>query len=516
MTEQQLLESSEPGSGRARVESALAARLRAVAPLLVAGPLPGVDADPAVDAAGLLDVLVSSVVVDPANERIWLLLTAVGAAFPTRDEVDAVRRLCELSDPVGAAVAVLDAGSAAGGDLDAVIEVVTGAVLVDVDLTAKYEVHTGIQQVVRSLLPLWVDQRGVVPVVWTGATGGLRRLSETEAERVLFWATRQSAPATRDPVVGKGSRPGHRPVLVVPWRSVVVMVEVPPVGVLDRVAAVGQYSGNRLVGVLYDVIPAVSTDMVPVNETSKFVRYLAAVKFAARMAGISLTAAAELSGFVRALSSQGIVGPVVGAVALPTGGSGEVGRPPVGRPVVLVVGSHEPRKNHLAVLHSAEVLWREGVDFSLWFIGGSGWGEEFPDRVAVLQGLGRSVRVERAVSDRVLAGAYASAWFTVFPSLHEGFGLPVAESLSFGVPVITTGYGSTAEIGGPGGCVLVDPRDGRALTDAMRRLLGEPQVLAGLRAQIAGRPVRGWQDYADELWEFLVGPELAVVGEGGG
>jgi glycosyltransferase involved in cell wall biosynthesis len=134
----------------------------------------------------------------------------------------------------------------------------------------------------------------------------------------------------------------------------------------------------------------------------------------------------------------------------------------------------------------------------------------------VLQGLGRSVRVERAVSDRVLAGAYASAWFTVFPSLHEGFGLPVAESLSFGVPVITTGYGSTAEIGGPGGCVLVDPRDGGALTDAMRRLLVEPRVLAGLRAQIAGRPVRGWQDYADELWEFLVGPELAVVGEGGG
>jgi len=305
-------------------------------------------------------------------------------------------------------------------------------------------------------------------------------------------------------------------VLVVPWRSVVVMVEVPPAGVLDRVAAVGQYSGNRLVGVLYDVIPAVSTDMVPANETSKFVLYLAAVKFAARMAGISVTAAAELSGFVRALSSQGIGGPVVGAVALPTGGSGVVGGPPVGRPVVLVVGSHEPRKNHLAVLHSAEVLWREGVDFSMWFIGGGGWGEEFPDRVAVLQGLGRSVRVERAVSDRVLAGAYSSAWFTVFPSLHEGFGLPVAESLSFGVPVITTGYGSTAEIGGLGGCVLVDPRDGRALTDAMRRLLVEPRVLAGLRAEIAGRPVRGWQDYADELWEFLVGPELAVLRGGGG
>ena len=181
---------------------------------------------------------------------------------------------------------------------------------------------------------------------------------------------------------------------------------------------------------------------------------------------------------------------------------------------MLVVGSHEPRKNHLAVLHAAELLWREGLEFTLTFIGGSGWGEEFPRRVAGLQGVGRPIQVRLAVSDEVLSRAYESAAFTVFPSLHEGFGLPVAESLSYGTPVITTGYGSTAEIGGAGGCVLVDPRDDAALTDAMRRLLGEPEVLRGLRAQIAQRPVRGWSEYADELWEFLVGPELALVSGG--
>lgn len=511
MTEQQLFCGSESGTARAWVESALAARLRSVAPCLVSGVLPPVDPDPAVDAAVVLDVLVGSVVDAPGDDRLWLLLTAVGAGFPSRGVVDSVRRVLELSDRTGAVVAVLDAGLAvvrAGGDPDALIEVVSGAVLTDVDFSAQNDLHTGIQQVVRSLLPLWV-RRGVVPVVWTGPGGAFRRLTPTEHDRITAWSGRRG-PAPGEPAVARRPR-----VLVVPWRCVVVTVEVPPPGVLDQVAILGQYSGNRLVAVTHDVIPATSGDLVPPAETSKFVRYLAALKFASRMAGISATAVTEMTGFVMALESQGIVGPVVGEVALPAGERRRVGAPPVGVPSVLVVGSHEPRKNHLAVLHAAELLWREGIEFTLTFIGGSGWGDEFPRRVEELRVAGRPVRVRLAVSDDELVQAYGAASFTVFPSLHEGFGLPVAESLSYGVPVITTRYGSTAEVGAAGGCVLVDPRDDRALTEAMRRLLVDPEALRGLRGQIAGRPVRGWPEYADELWGFLVEPELAVLAGGG-
>jgi len=59
--------------------------------------------------------------------------------------------------------------------------------------------------------------------------------------------------------------------------------------------------------------------------------------------------------------------------------------------------------------------------------------------------------------------------------------------------------------------VLVDPRDDADLTAAMRTLLTDDQVLARLRAQVADRPERTWQDYADELWERLVDPELLAV-----
>ncbi len=295
-------------------------------------------------------------------------------------------------------------------------------------------------------------------------------------------------------------------------------MEVPAADVLARVAGIGDHSGNRLVGVAYDAIPVASADMVPPADSIKFVRYLTAMKFASRMAGISVTATAEFGGFIEALATQGLRGPVVGEISLPTTSGSVADHPPASpRPAVLAVGSHEPRKNHLAVLHSAETLWREGLAFSLEFIGGSGWGDEFPARCAELQGAGRPIKVRRAVSEPELDQAYRSAAFSLFPSLHEGFGLPVAESLAHGTPVITSNFGSTAEIGRLGGAVLVDPRDDRALTDAMRVLLSEPEKLAALRAEIAARPGRTWQNYADELWGFLVDPELAALrGDGDG
>jgi glycosyltransferase involved in cell wall biosynthesis len=108
------------------------------------------------------------------------------------------------------------------------------------------------------------------------------------------------------------------------------------------------------------------------------------------------------------------------------------------------------------------------------------------------------------VDDATMLESYHRARFTVFPSLHEGYGLPVAESLALGTPAITTVYGSTAEIAADGGCLLVDPRDDDSLVSAIRTLLVDDDVLARLHAEIAARPARTWDDYATELWQELV------------
>lgn len=497
-------------------QEALAGRLAAAAEHLLPEPAPVRGDDPAGTVADLLEAAVRALAPRPDNDRIWLLLTAVAAAYPSRGQVDRTRRKLQLRSERAAVLSVLADTldlAAEAGDLTAPIDVVDRAVVVDVDHTAKYDLHTGIQRVSRSLMPIWTAEHGVVPAAWTAQSGALRHLFPAELARVVEWSGIAAGPEAEfgRPI---GDLVATR--LLVPWRSVLVLVEVPAAAACDRLAAVGSYSGNRLVAVAHDAIPVVSADMVPIEDTGKFVRFLTAIKFASRVAGVSASAASEIAGFAAALPTQGLVGPTV--VEVPLGapdvipGPGVDGATPATdgaapAPTVLVVGSHEPRKNHLAVLHAAELLWREGHDFELVFIGGSGWGDEFPRRAAELRQAGRSITVRRAVTDDELNAAYAAARFTVFPSLHEGFGLPVVESIAHGTPVITSDFGSTAESGAAGGTILVDPRDDDALTAAMRTLLTDDEVLRQLREQIAARPERTWKDYADDLWEQLVEPE---------
>jgi glycosyltransferase involved in cell wall biosynthesis len=182
------------------------------------------------------------------------------------------------------------------------------------------------------------------------------------------------------------------------------------------------------------------------------------------------------------------------------------------RPVVLCVGSLEPRKNQLAVLYAAERLWRENLEFEVRLIGGGGWQQDVLHQLDRLQSRGRPVKLRLKIDDDELAAEYRVARFIVQPSLHEGFGLPLAESLSFGTPIITSNFGSTAEIAAAGGALLVDPHDDETLVIAMRTLLSDDARLQKLKDEIAARPARTWNQYAAELWTALVQPELESLG----
>lgn len=493
----------------------------------------GADADVAHRTGAALETLVAAVRDEPLDDRVWLLIAGLVGALPTRDELDDVRRMLELAQP-GRAAADLLAWSLpltriAGAPL-ARIDVLVGGVLVDVDFTARHDLHTGIQRVVRQTLPLWQLEHAVVPVAWTSGRGAPRRLTPTEESRVLQWsATRSTGPGDEDWAQVAPDRDDR---VVIPWRSVVVVPEVPQPDVTPRLAALAAVSGNRMVAVGHDAIPLLSADTLDLAEPDKYMAYLAAVKYATRVAGVSRSATAEFAAFATMLGAQGLTGPVTTAVPLPVdfdtrdvsgpdptaghaAGPGLLATPaadgPGATPEVVVVGSHDPRKNHEAVLGAAEILWREGVEFRLSFIGSIGSNEQFLHRLVQLRERGRDVRLLTGLSDAELRTAVAGARFTVFPSLHEGYGLPVAESLALGTPVVTTGYGSTAEIAADGGALVVDPRDDLELAAAMRDVLTDPDTLARLHAEIARRPARTWADYASELWATLVEPELSTL-----
>ncbi len=480
---------------------ALASRLRAAAAVLIDHELPEADPDPALDAAVILDLVVRDVHAKPSTDRIWLLFAAISSSLPTSDEVRSVMRELELSTVEAATLWLLDVclEAAASGSPKREMIIISDGVIVDVDHSAQYDLHTGIQQVVRSTVPRWESEHDITLAAWTPGRTAYRALDRSEHDRIRNWEAREEAPPTASDSLA----------LIVPWHSTVVLAEVPPGTSCDRLAALAQFSGNRLVAIGYDCIPIVSAEMVPLEEPNRFARYLSMIKYAHRVAAISVSATAEFSGFAAALPTQGLVGPTVFECLLPaeripadstvTYASGTNG------PDVLSVGSFEPRKNHAALLYAAERLWREGERFHLHLIGGSGWGHELPARVRQLQSRGYALTLERNVSNAALAAAYQNARFSVFASLHEGYGLPVAESIAFGTPVITSAYGSTREIGEGRGAELIDPRDDEALVSAMRTLLRDDDRLTELRRQTQASANRSWDDYARDIWRGLVG-----------
>jgi glycosyltransferase involved in cell wall biosynthesis len=171
---------------------------------------------------------------------------------------------------------------------------------------------------------------------------------------------------------------------------------------------------------------------------------------------------------------------------------------------VLSVSSIEPRKNQTSILLAAEQLWREGQQFQLLFIAGDGWlRDDFDAELKRAQDAGRPVRVISKASEELLWAAYQLARFSVFVSLAEGYGLPAAESIGSGTPVVLTNYGSMAEIGEAGGAAMVDPRSLGEITTAMRRLLSDDEYLELLRRETREYPVSTWGDYASNTWAWL-------------
>jgi alpha-1,3-rhamnosyl/mannosyltransferase len=112
---------------------------------------------------------------------------------------------------------------------------------------------------------------------------------------------------------------------------------------------------------------------------------------------------------------------------------------------VLAVGTLEPRKNLAAAQQAAQRL---GVPLKV--VGARGWGD-----VHVDGWLGR-------VSDDELAALYRGARCLVYPSLYEGFGIPVLEAMACGTPVVTSAGGATEEVAGRA-AVLVEPLDPAAI-----------------------------------------------------
>jgi glycosyltransferase involved in cell wall biosynthesis len=164
-------------------------------------------------------------------------------------------------------------------------------------------------------------------------------------------------------------------------------------------------------------------------------------------------------------------------------------------PFLLAVGTLEPRKNLVRLFGAFAEAASDLPEHHLVVVGPDGWGESL-DRSAVPP----RVALAGRVGERALAGLYAAAAGLAYPSLYEGFGLPVVEAMAHGVPVLTSDRSSLPEVAG-GAALLVDPEDVPAIAKGLvelvfDRALRERLIAAGRRRAAA----LTWRATAAATW----------------
>jgi len=166
------------------------------------------------------------------------------------------------------------------------------------------------------------------------------------------------------------------------------------------------------------------------------------------------------------------------------------------RPYVLFCGTIEPRKNLPRVVEAVARLDRSDIELIL--VGPEGWNEDLTRLLARLPGRARSLGF---LPQDDLAPLYAGAAAVAYPSLREGFGLPVLEAMAQGAAVVTSLGTATEEVAGDA-AVLVDPTSVASIAEGLDGVLGDPDRAVDLRRRARARA-------ATFTWERTA--ELTVV-----
>ncbi len=181
-------------------------------------------------------------------------------------------------------------------------------------------------------------------------------------------------------------------------------------------------------------------------------------------------------------------------------------------PLVLTVGTMQPRKNHprlVAACAAAFAQVREPT--TLVIAGDKGWSDEIVYAEVERCGLAERVIFTGFVEDGDLPALYRAATLFVYPALYEGFGLPVLEAMACGAPVITSNVSSLPEVTGPEAALLIDPLDVEAMAGAIVKLLQDADLRETLRqrgiARAAEFPWARTADAVGNLYETLLAGE---------
>lgn len=270
--------------------------------------------------------------------------------------------------------------------------------------------------------------------------------------------------------------------------------------------------GGKVVQMIHDLVPVLRTDLHEGSVNSAFGRWLEKMaRCTTQFVCVSQNTARDLAGYLQERGRQTPIG--VTALAHEFKGQPRGARPPLpanarpalrqldGQPFVICVGSVEGRKNGARLIDAwVQALAQTGRrDVTLVFSGRPGWlAEAFSAALARATASGVRILVIEGCSDDDLAWLYSHALFSAYPSLYEGWGLPVGESLWFGTPCLASNATSIPEVGGDLARYYA-PLDLAAMTASLVWALTQTSELDANRQAIGQAPLRAWRDHGRDL-----------------
>lgn len=265
--------------------------------------------------------------------------------------------------------------------------------------------------------------------------------------------------------------------------------------------------GARCAVVFHDAIPLKHPHITWPRSVARHPAYMKLLARFGRVWAVSQESKDELLGFWRWLGLERMPSVEVLPLGADLADRSHLAAFPEGNrrtsaPILLCVGIIEPRKNQAFLLEACAALWKSSLDFELHLVGRVNPHFGAPI-VALIKELrreyGQRMQFHEAASDRTVAALYAATRASVFPTMAEGCGLPLLESLAYGIPCVHSDLPVLRENASGGGCLAAAVNDSAAWQSALRSILTDHELHARLANEAATRTLPTWAEAAQRL-----------------
>ncbi len=264
----------------------------------------------------------------------------------------------------------------------------------------------------------------------------------------------------------------------------------------DYILKIKSEDGIKLVPIIYDLCPILTPQFCSKGIRKTYKNYMEkTLEYSDLVLAISKNTQSDVKSWLRSMKKST---PPIEVFRLGDEiGDGEATQPQQKLPkeFILCVGTIEARKNHMGLYYAYELARQKGIDLPPLVIAGRrGWlAKDFYEIIKTDPTIKNRFIFMHNMNDKELAWLYENCLFSVYPAFYEGWGLPVAESLLRGVPVLTSNTSSIPEIAGD----LLEyfsPYSSEEIMLALNKYYSNPKILATKTAEIKKK-------YKPTLWD---------------